>query len=105
MYLGRIVEVASDRDIYSAPLHPYTELLLASVPSLDPRERRGRMTVGGEIPSPLNPPSGCPFHTRCPKRMDVCSVHRPALQVLPEGRRVACHLYGVTDADAVSARH
>ena len=98
MYLGRIVEIASADDIYSTPKHPYTEVLLRSVPSLDPRAPRNWGRVKGEVPSPMNSPSGCPFHTRCPARMDICSVKRPALQSLPGGRRVACHLYGETDS-------
>jgi len=100
MYLGRIVELASASEIYASPKHPYTEILLRSVPSLDPRAPRNWSRVQGEVPSPMKPPSGCPFHTRCPARMDVCSTVRPALQTLPGGRRVACHLYGETDDKA-----
>jgi len=102
MYLGRIVELASARDIYAAPKHPYTEILLRSVPSLDPRAPRSWRRVQGEVPSPINPPSGCPFHTRCPAAMDICGSFRPALQTLPGGRQVACHLYGgVSDRPAL----
>jgi oligopeptide transport system ATP-binding protein len=98
MYLGRIVEIARADEIYASPKHPYTELLLGSVPSLDPRAPRNWRRVQGEVPSPMKPPSGCPFHTRCPMRMEACSTKRPALQTLPGGRRVACHLYGETEA-------
>jgi len=100
MYLGRVVEIASAEAIYSEPKHPYTRILLASVPSLDPRAPRNWSRIEGEIPSPMRPPSGCPFHTRCPSRMDVCSQKKPALQTLPDGARVACHLYGETDIEA-----
>jgi oligopeptide/dipeptide ABC transporter ATP-binding protein len=102
MYLGRIMEMAPAAEIYASPKHPYTQVLLSSVPSLDPRAPRNWGQVQGEVPSPMKPPSGCPFHTRCPARMAECSELRPALQVLPGGRRVACHLYGVTD-DPVAA--
>lgn len=101
MYLGRVVEIARAESIYGNPKHPYTQILLASVPSLDPRAPRNWNKIEGEIPSPMQPPSGCPFHTRCPAKMDVCSVRRPELQTLPDGGRVACHLYGETDRDAV----
>jgi oligopeptide transport system ATP-binding protein len=97
MYLGRIVETAPADELYADPKHPYTQMLMASVPSLDPRAPRNWSRVQGEIPSPMNPPPGCPFHTRCPHVMDVCSRKIPALQALPGGRRVACHLYGETE--------
>ena len=102
MYLGRIVEVAPAGEVYASPKHPYTQLLLASVPSLDPTAPRNWSRIEGEIPSPMAPPSGCPFHTRCPHRMPVCDEVVPALQTLPEGGQVACHLYGETDAQTRS---
>jgi oligopeptide transport system ATP-binding protein len=102
MYLGRLVEIAETATLYAHPHHPYTQLLLASVPSLDPRAPRNWSRIEGEIPSPARPPSGCPFHTRCPARMTICDSKMPALQTLPDGGRVACHLYGDTEAKPAS---
>ena len=93
MYLGRIVEVADAAAIYSDPKHPYTQMLLDSVPSLDPRAPRNWRRIQGEIPSPMNPPSGCAFRTRCPHAMDRCATRVPKLQALSGGRKVACHLF------------
>ena len=101
MYLGRVVEQADKRTLYAAPLHPYTQALIASVPALTPegrenrRARRARVT--GDIPSAMNMPSGCRFHTRCPHVMPVCREIDPALAEQAPGHRVACHLYGVTE--------
>ena len=92
MYLGRIIEVASDIDIYRNPRHPYTQLLLKSVPGLCRRQEK-RQILTGEVPSPLNPPSGCHFHSRCPRRMDVCSRTNPRLVPVSRDHRVACHLW------------
>jgi len=93
MYLGRIVEVASSHGLYTRPRHPYTEALLSSVPVPDPRVRRTRIVLKGDVPSPLNPPTGCAFHTRCPiARKGLCDVERPALREIAPGHRVACHL-------------
>ena len=80
-------------------------MLLASVPSLDPRAPRNWTRVQGEIPSPMNPPSGCAFRTRCPRVMDVCSKETPPLQTLPGGSRVACHLYGIPDGESRAHNH
>jgi oligopeptide/dipeptide ABC transporter ATP-binding protein len=94
MYLGRVVEVADKRAIYAAPLHPYTQALIAAVPVLQPRARgRGRrVRISGDIPSALNPPSGCHFHTRCPHVMPVCRIVEPALREAAGGHAVSCHL-------------
>jgi peptide/nickel transport system ATP-binding protein/oligopeptide transport system ATP-binding protein len=93
MYLGKIVELASRENLFSNPKHPYTEALLSAVPVPKPGLRRNRIILKGDVPSPLNPPSGCRFHTRCPKAMDRCSQSEPALKTLPSGSQVACFLY------------
>jgi oligopeptide transport system ATP-binding protein len=95
MYLGRIVEVATREDLYRTPLHPYTVALLAAVPVADPviEASRKRVIVVGEVPSAMNPPSGCRFHTRCPQAMERCKVDDPVMQALGGGRSVACHLH------------
>jgi peptide/nickel transport system ATP-binding protein len=93
MYLGHIVEIAAADQIYRRPLHPYTQALLASIPKLDPDERPRGTLLEGEIPSPLNPPSGCRFRTRCPHAMEICATRRPTLYEVEPGHRVACHLY------------
>ncbi|MBO0740386.1 MAG: ABC transporter ATP-binding protein [Hyphomicrobiaceae bacterium] len=95
MYLGRIVEIARREELYKRPLHPYTQALLAAIPVADPEleARRPRSIVGGEVPSALNPPSGCRFHPRCPRAMDECRSRDPALIDLGDGRSIACHLF------------
>ena len=90
MYLGRLTEVAPTRVLFEAPKHPYTQLLLAALPKLDTRGRE-REPITGEIPSPLDPPSGCTFHPRCPFANARCSQERPELRVEPDGSQVACH--------------
>jgi len=93
MYLGRIVEIASARDLYATPLHPYTEALLSAVPVTDPKARRKRIVLQGEVPSPINPPTGCHFHTRCPiRKLPLCSTEVPPLEKKRDGHWAACHL-------------
>ena len=95
MYLGRIVELAESERLYDEPLHPYTQALLESIPSAEPAERHiaSKGAIEGDVPSPIDPPRGCHFHTRCPKRMPVCSEREPALMDVGGKHRVACFLY------------
>jgi len=92
MYLGRIVEIGDAAQVAAAPQHPYTQALFAAALPAHPDERREEVVLAGEVPSPLNPPTGCRFHPRCPKVMANCSQHEPKLK-LAGGRQVACHLY------------
>jgi len=92
MYLGRIVETAEKSELFANPRHPYTQALLASVPVADPKARRLTPLIDGDVPSPINPPSGCAFHTRCRYVMDRCRVETPALAGLGGPHRVACFL-------------
>jgi len=92
MYLGRIVEYADKRALFTNPLHPYTEQLLLAVPVPDPRVKRPKRVLQGDVPSPINPPPGCHFHTRCPYAVDRCRVEPPSLREVRPGQSVACHL-------------
>jgi oligopeptide/dipeptide ABC transporter ATP-binding protein len=94
MYLGTIVEMTAYRDIYTSPKHPYTQALLSAVPVPDLNAKSERIILGGDVPSPINPPSGCRFHPRCPKCMqDICPRQEPQLKNLGQDHWVACHLY------------
>jgi len=93
MYLGRMVEIADYDQLYEKRFHPYTEALLSAIPQVDPDVRTERIHLEGEVPSPSDPPSGCHFHTRCPKACDRCKVESPVLKEIEPGHFVACHLY------------
>ncbi|MCA0173540.1 ABC transporter ATP-binding protein [Bacillus sp. RAR_GA_16] len=93
MYLGRIVEMADSEKLYLDSKHPYTQALLSAVPVPDPEYGKDRIILTGDVPSPSKPPSGCPFHTRCPKAMDVCSSVVPEFREIEPGHHTACHLY------------
>jgi len=92
MYLGRIVEYTDKRTLFTRPLHPYTESLLLAVPVPDPNVKRQKRVLQGDVPSPINPPSGCHFHTRCPYAVDLCRLESPTLREVKCGQMVACHL-------------
>jgi oligopeptide/dipeptide ABC transporter ATP-binding protein len=100
MYLGRIVEIAEKTELFANPRHPYTQALLASVPVADPRKKSLKPLVDGDVPSPINPPSGCAFHTRCRYAMERCRMERPALAGIGGQHQVACFLNEGTGREA-----
>lgn len=93
MYLGRLVELADSAELYDNPKHPYTQALLSAVPIPDPDHESDRVILEGDVPSPADPPKGCPFHTRCPVAMDVCKTVKPEFREDASNHYVACHLY------------
>ncbi|ULT59734.1 dipeptide ABC transporter ATP-binding protein [Neobacillus drentensis] len=93
MYLGNMVEITDKSSLYVKPLHPYTQALISAIPSPDPRIKKERILLKGDVPSPINPPSGCPFHPRCPVAVEQCSKVKPVLKEVKPSHRVACHLY------------
>lgn len=93
MYLGKVVEMAEKRTLFQSPAHPYTKALLAAVPSLDPRRKRAEVILEGDVPSPINPPAGCRFHTRCQYALPKCLEEEPFFHQSEDARWIACHLY------------
>ena len=93
LYLGKVVEMAEKRALFQSPAHPYTKALLSAVPSLDPRRKRDEVILEGDVPSPINPPSGCRFHTRCRYALPKCFEEEPFFHQVEDGRWVACHLF------------
>ncbi len=93
MYLGKVVEMAGKRALFQSPAHPYTRALLAAVPSLDPKKKREEVILEGDVPSPINPPSGCHFHTRCRNALPKCYAEEPFFHQVEDGRWVSCHLF------------
>lgn len=93
MYLGRMAEMGAADKLYANPLHPYTQSLLSAIPAADPRQKKERILLRGEVPSPANPPQGCAFVTRCPKSIDICKKERPQISKVEDDHLVACHLF------------
>jgi len=106
MYLGRIMEISPSEELYVKPIHPYTRALLSAIPIPDPRENRARarVVIGGEPPSPVDPPSGCVFRTRCPRAQDICRTEVPRLSEYAGSHLAACHFpLNVTAAEAAAS--
>ncbi|QYZ69442.1 ABC transporter ATP-binding protein [Neotabrizicola shimadae] len=104
MYLGRLAELAPSADLFARPLHPYTRALLSAVPEPKPQSTRQRQVLQGEVPSPLNPPQGCRFHTRCPLARDLCRTSVPPFRQVAPGHHVACHAVTSPEATTWDAR-
>jgi len=92
MYLGKIVELADKKELFRNPIHPYTQSLLSAIPEADPKKKKDRIILEGDVPSPVDPPSGCRFHPRCPKAFDKCPVIEPEFKEYGDGHFAACHL-------------
>jgi oligopeptide/dipeptide ABC transporter ATP-binding protein len=91
MYLGKIMELADAKEIYKRPRHPYTEALLSAAPMPNPKAKKERVILEGDVPSPINPPSGCPFHPRCPHRSERCDTNTPVYREISLDHYIACH--------------
>jgi oligopeptide/dipeptide ABC transporter ATP-binding protein len=100
MYLGRLVEIAERDELYADPLHPYTQALMSAIPVPDPTLKRQRIILQGDVPSPLNPPTGCRFHTRCPLAFERCSEEEPVLKDYGDEHYAACWLLETGEAGA-----
>jgi peptide/nickel transport system ATP-binding protein len=93
MYLGIVMEAGAAEQVFEPPYHPYTEALLSAAPTIDPQRRRRRIVLSGELPSAVSPPAGCPFHTRCPRKLGaICETERPPERLSDGGHRIACHI-------------
>jgi len=93
MYLGKMVEITSKRELYGNPLHPYTQALLSAIPIINPEKKKERIILKGDVPSPINPPAGCRFCSRCFKELDQCKLQEPVLKEVSPNHWVACHLF------------
>ena len=102
MYLGKLMEIAPKDELYHNPLNPYTQALLSAIPSVDPNKRKKRIVLNGDVPSPIDPPEGCRFCSRCFKRVDGCETFRSELKKISEGHYVACKLYEQPQPDGTA---